>query len=336
MSKFISICIPSYNRPSELLRLLQSIDCEPEEVEIVICEDCAPKRLEVRDAVQKFRSNSKYEVRYIENETNCGYDKNLRNCINNATGDWIIYMGDDDMFIKSRLSPFIDFLKTLKKEKYVLRSYQAIHANGSVEKFQYFENIKYFEAGYDAYVTLFRKSVFISGFTFKRENAISTLTDRFDGTLLYQLYILAEICINYPSVYYNIPFTQSIDGGIPYFGNSASEKELYTPGTITVGNSVAFMKNFFVITQYIDKKYNMNSTSFIKKDISKYSYPILSIQRKKGRKDFKEYSRQLKEIGLNCSFYYEFYYCMLYIFGEGFCDWGIRTIKKILGRTPQL
>lgn len=48
----LSICIPSYNRPEEIYRLLQSIDLqESDKIEIVICEDHAPKREAVRDRV---------------------------------------------------------------------------------------------------------------------------------------------------------------------------------------------------------------------------------------------------------------------------------------------
>ena len=47
--KLFSICIPSYNRPAEIRRLLDSIDTMyVDGIEIVICEDKAPKRLEVR------------------------------------------------------------------------------------------------------------------------------------------------------------------------------------------------------------------------------------------------------------------------------------------------
>ncbi len=337
MQPFLSICIPSYNRPEEILRLLESIDItDKEKVEIVVCEDKAPKREQVREKVQYFQSNSEYAVVYHENEQNLGYDKNIRECINAASGKWIIYMGDDDLFLPGVMDEYIRFLESNPQLGYVLRSYQVNHADGSIEKFRYFDNTRFFQAGFDAYVTLFRKSVFISGFAFRREYAIDTLTDRFDGSLLYQLYVQAEICMNHASAYYATPITQSIDGGIPYFGNSESERHLYTPGTITLDNSINFMKNFFVITKYMDEKYSIHSTEYVRMDISKYSYPILSIQRKKGRKVFREYNRQLREIGLDVSKYYSIYYIALYLLGERTCDRLIRMLKKVLGRTPRL
>lgn len=67
---FISICIPSYNRPEDLKRLLESVDSKNDNVEIVIREDKAPLRQEVRRVVDDFKRTTKYKVTYIENEIN--------------------------------------------------------------------------------------------------------------------------------------------------------------------------------------------------------------------------------------------------------------------------
>ena len=57
MNPLISICIPSYNRPVELLRLLDSIDCNFSDIEIVIREDFSPSRLKIRSVIKKFTKN---------------------------------------------------------------------------------------------------------------------------------------------------------------------------------------------------------------------------------------------------------------------------------------
>lgn len=333
----LSICIPSYNRPEEIYRLLQSIDIqESDKVEIVICEDHAPKREAVRDRVELFKGQSRYSVLYIENTANMGYDKNLRECIRNASGRWIMFMGDDDVIISDTMDKYMKFLEENDNLGYVLRSYETLHDDGSTEQFKYYEDTCFFPVGMKTYVELFRKSVFVSGFTFKREYALENMTDRFDGSLLYQLYILAEICMKHPAAYYGIPITQSIDGGYPYFGTSETEKDLYTPGYATVENSVNFMRSFFVITDFMDQKYNIHSTECVKRDISKYAYPVLSIQRKRGRKEFAEYHRRLKELGIANTRYYYIYYWGLYLLDEKICDKIIRSTKKILGKTPKL
>ncbi len=336
-SKLLSICIPSYNRPVELIRLLKSIDCPPDDIEVVICEDKSPKRDEIREAVASFSESVPYPIHYFENEVNCGYDRNLRQCINHAFGTWVMFMGDDDAFVSGQLGSYIEFLKKQNPEiGYILRSYQAVLSDGKIEKFRYFDTLREFEPGEETTALLYKRSVFISGFCFRREFILGQETDRFDGTLLYQLYIQSEICMNHRAAYYDVPFTQSLDEGTPYFGSSEAEKGLYTAGTITVDNSVNFMKSYFDITQYIDEKYGSHVTGKVRIDMSKYSYPVLSIQRKRGRKEFKEYARRLRALGYDATPYFNIYYLGLLIFGEKFCDSVIRLIKKRLGRVPKL
>lgn len=337
MDYYVSICIPSYNRPKELRRLLDSIDYSGDKgIEIVICEDKAPLGDEVEKEVSEYQNNCIYKIEFSHNKVNCGYDKNLRQCINHAHGKWIIFMGDDDLFIPGKLNEFIHFLSNHENAGYVLRSYVANYNDGTSEVFRYYSEDKLFEAGIETYIDLFNKSTFISGFTFQREYALPFETDQLDGSLLYQLYILAEICLRYPSAYCSIPFTQSIEGGTPYFGSSESEKEKYTPGTITLENSVEFMKQYYAVVDFVDKRNGINAGDIIKLNMSKYSYPVLSIQREKGVKEFKRYHKMLNEIGLNRSLYYKIYYISLLVFGKGFCDNVIRTIKKVLGRRPRL
>jgi glycosyltransferase involved in cell wall biosynthesis len=133
---YLSICIPSYNRPEDLRRLLESIDSTKyaNEIEIIIQEDKAPKRLEVRETVEDFKNNHNpngYAIHYHENEENCGYDKNLRTLPKRATGEYVMYMGDD-MYVPGSLDEYIDLLKK-ETPGYILRRYRTIHKDGSVE-----------------------------------------------------------------------------------------------------------------------------------------------------------------------------------------------------------
>ena len=138
----ISICIPSYNRPKEIRRLLESIDCNLNDIEIVICEDNSPQRLEIRNEINKFSLKTNYDIKYFENETNLGYDSNLRNLINKSKGEYVIFMGDDDRFFPNTLDKYISFVKANKSASYILRSYYAEHPNGRLELFKYLNKSK--------------------------------------------------------------------------------------------------------------------------------------------------------------------------------------------------
>jgi len=148
-SPFLSICIPSYNRPELLARLLRSIDVPGDTVEIVICEDMAPNRERVREEVQEFQASTPYRVRYFENTQNLGYDRNLRELIGKARGEFIVFMGDDDRFVPGKLDDFIGYLRSQPDVGYVLRSYLVEHDDGRSELFRYFPRSERFEQGFD-------------------------------------------------------------------------------------------------------------------------------------------------------------------------------------------
>lgn len=336
-NKFFSICIPSYNRPTELRRLLDSIDTiHVDEVEIIICEDKAPKREEVKLQVQDYISKTKYEVNYIENEVNCGYDKNLRNLIRAAKGHFIMFMGDDDLFMPNAFDNFFKFAKEHSNCGYILRSYRNNYADGRYEDFQYFAHDCTFNPSKDTYINLFDKSVFVSGFTIQREYALEFECNEFDSSLLYQMYLLAEICYKYPSAYCRTILTQAIEGGTQFFGSSDVEKGFYTPGIITIENSINFMKWYIKLIDYIANEHKDDSNKIILMNLSKYSYPVLEIQRNKGILEFKRYKKMLIELGYGKSVYFYIYYYALIFFGAKNCRKVITLLKRIIGHRPKL
>ncbi len=338
-SLLVSICIPSYNRPNTLKILLESIDINcKNDFEIVICEDYSPQREIINKIVNEYCINYKVRVKYFENENNLGYDKNLKRLINKANGEFIIFMGDDDIFIKENLKDYFEFLKTNKHLGYILRAYQKLYPSGDLEIFRYYDRDMFFEPGYETYVRLFRKAIFISGFTIKREFVLPYLVDIFDGTLLFQLYLLAEITLKYPSGFCNVFLTREIPKNtIPFFGSSEAESKYFSPGEPTISNSINFIKGFFKISKYIDLKYNLTSTKYIRKDISKYSFRLLSVQRGKGIIHFLNYIYLLiRDLQLNKTIYFYLYAILLLLFNVDNCDRLLIFIKNRLGKIPEL
>lgn len=337
-SPFLSICIPSYNRPGELQNLLASIDCNPEEVEVVICEDLAPKRDEVRAMVTDFSASSAYPIYYHENPTNRGFDSNLRRLVECATGEYIMFMGDDDLFVPGALDPFIAFLKQHRDKPYVLRSYLTEHADGRTEYFRYLPKSQVLPAGEATVAWLFKRSVSLCGFTISREKALRFATTDLDGTLLYQIYLMAQVCLKQDSIYCDISITHAVQtfrGDKPMFGNSEAEKSRFTPGTVSHDNSINFSKAYFEVTAYLDKQHGTHLTQLVRIDLSKYSYPFLSIQRKRGIASFLRYAKRLEtEVGFSCTAYFHLYKWALVLFGERACDRLIGVIKRRLGHTP--
>lgn len=335
---FISICIPSYNRPSGLKRLLESIDSKRHvnEIQIVICEDNAPKRPEVKSVVDEYKKNSPFQVKYIENQINLGHGANWRQCSNQADGEFLLYMGDDDDFIPGALDPFIDWIDKNSELGYILRAYRSKDSKGKLEYHNYYGKDMFFEPGEEAYKEFFFKSVFMSGYTIRRDCTTEYTESCLDSTLFFQLYLAAEVCLKYPSAYCNIPISQFIGDGVSFFGINEKEKSLFTPGK-RIDFLYQNIDNYFKVSRYIDEKYNLESTESLKIEWSKYSsYPTMLKQRQFGIKQLKNSSRELRSLELDRSKYFNLYYIGLFIFGAKFCSILVTSIKKVYGRRLHL
>lgn len=337
---FLTIAIPSYNRPTELRRLLDSVDCRPDRIDILVCEDHSPGRALIREAVNDFTKNSPYVVHYHENSRNLGYDGNIRNLVEHAEGRYILFMGDDDLFIPEALDSYLEFLDRHQECKYILRSYIAVHEDGTVENFRYLPETTEFPPGEETVAWLFKRSVSLSGFTIDREVAAACATDDLDGTLLYQIYLMAEACLQGRSIYCAIPVTQAwqtFRDDYQMFGSSDAEKGRYTPGSVSLDNSINFTSAYFEVARYLDRKHGTTLEHKIRLQLSKYSYPFLSIQRKRGLGQFLAYAKRLEtELGFGVTWYFYLYKWALVLFGERLCDRIILLIKKTLGYTPEL
>lgn len=334
---FVSICILSYNRPSHLNELLKSIDYF-RDLEIVISDDCSPRIKEIEKKVLNFK---KYKVKLLKSKINRGYDKNLNNLVKNCSGQWIIFMGDDDTFVKGSLKKVVTFLKKNNDLAYVLKSHYLIHENNYKEPFRYFPKTCFFEPSIETLVKLFRKSVYIAGFMIKRDLILPLITSRFDDKLntgLNQIYYLSEVVLNHRSAYLDVPFTQQTkekkhDADDQMYDRN---KKQFIKRSPTLNISIDFLKSFNKISSYIDKKYNIDISKKIQLDMSKYIYPTLSIHRDKGLIHFLKYVYELQNINLDRSKIFYLYVIALIIFNKKICDNIIILIKKIYGYTPQL
>ena len=337
-SFFVSICIPSYNRPDGLKRALESVDARKyaDEIQIVVCEDCAPKRPEVANVVKTFQTVTQYNVKYIENEVNYGHGKNWRQCAHQAEGEYLIYMGDDDMFTPNMLDQFIEWLHNHDNLGYVLRSYQILNQDGSIEDHRYYNEDRFYEPGIEAYLAFFWKSNLMSGYTIKRELTYNFEDDSVDYTLFYQMYLMAEICLRYKSGFCTIPIAQYIGDGVSYFGVNEKEKDFYKPG-VNAATELSNINKFFVVTELVDRKNSVNSTVALKNEFAKYSsFPTMAKFRTYGLKELFYCRKTLIKMGLNKSLYFSIYFLALAFLGTSICMSIINTIKRIHGGRPEL
>lgn len=96
-NKNLSICIPTYNRKNELIRLLRSIENSQYKklAEIVICDNNSNYDI-VTELQYNFPSEFLEKCRIISNVINIGAPGNIKNTFLHCTSKYMWLIGDDD------------------------------------------------------------------------------------------------------------------------------------------------------------------------------------------------------------------------------------------------
>lgn len=104
----ISVCIPTYNRPESLINCLNSLSLQSNKnFEVCISDNCSKKN--IGRLIQPFKK--KFKIRYNRNSRNLGFALNLLKVSKMAKGDFIWFLGDDDLIIKSGIEKLHNIIK---------------------------------------------------------------------------------------------------------------------------------------------------------------------------------------------------------------------------------
>lgn len=108
----VTVYIPTFNRLELLQRAVESVRNQTyKNLEIIVVDDCST------DGTQEYLAQLAKEdsrVRYFLKEKNSGACVSRNIAIENATGEFITGLDDDDYFLEIRIE---DFLKNWKQEK---------------------------------------------------------------------------------------------------------------------------------------------------------------------------------------------------------------------------
>jgi len=335
----ISVCIPAYNRAAVLPELLDSILSQDySNFDVIIAEDGSPEREAIHAVASAYTARHPERLSYHENAVNLGYDGNLRRLFELARGEYVLFMGNDDLMCPGALRKVAAAISRHPDIGVLLRSYAAFDRtpDNVVQTFRYFDRELFFPAGANSIATIYRRSVVIPGMVIHREAALRHASDRFDGTLLYQLYLVAEIVAEKNAVYLPEVTVLYRNGGTPDFGNSAAEQGKFEPKSQTPASSLHFIEGMLAIARYVGELRGLPIYAPILRDLANYSYPLLAIQAGQLLPVFMGYGWRLARMGLWRSPLFWVYWFSILIFGVKRMDGLIGWIKKRLGRTPRL
>jgi glycosyltransferase involved in cell wall biosynthesis/radical SAM superfamily enzyme YgiQ (UPF0313 family) len=125
----ISVIVPTHNRPEMLKEAIQSIlDQTFQDFEIIVINDAGQ---DVSAVIQEFNSQ---KIKYISHETNKGLAAARNTGISSATGKYIAYLDDDDIFYPNHLETLFTFLQN---------SGEKVAYTDSVRAFQRIEGDRY-------------------------------------------------------------------------------------------------------------------------------------------------------------------------------------------------
>jgi abequosyltransferase len=185
----LSICIPTFNRENyvnfTLDSILDQISEHTNEVEIIITDDGSKDN--TGRVIKEYQNKAPGIIKYFYNTKNLGFDKNLINTVEKASGEYCIFVGDDDLLYPGAIKKIINTLKT-NKNPFILTNYSRY--NNDTEKVDIERMIKYKNSQFSnineffftptpnsKFTILGMNLIYISVIIFNRENWLKYAND---------------------------------------------------------------------------------------------------------------------------------------------------------------
>lgn len=123
----VSVVIPAYNRPDTLKIAINSVlEQTYPNIEIIICDDSTDNRVQEMLALYL---DSSFPIKYYKNERNL-FLENWHKCFDLASGEFINYLMDDDVFHKEKIAKMIYFYNEFDNITLVTSYRQTINESG--------------------------------------------------------------------------------------------------------------------------------------------------------------------------------------------------------------
>ena len=183
----ISICIPQYNRIEYLLTSLLLIEKQTyPNIEISISDDGSTD--DTVNQIEQLKLHYKYPMVFHQNDHNRGYDYNYRKCIEIASGDYAIVIGNDDSIYGDNS---IEYLANYLLEN----GYPDIGFCNMIEDRTGGTYIKratkteLLGTGPEVAIKNYSCFSFVGGLVYKRSTFLTHNTSKYDGSIFSQMYL---------------------------------------------------------------------------------------------------------------------------------------------------
>lgn len=333
-----SICIPAYNRAHHLSALLDSILAQSfDDFEIVICEDMSRERAEIAAIVNGYQARHPDKIHLYENQENLGYDGNIRNLVAKASGQFCFFMGNDDIMCHGALEAVAELIHRHPNVGLVVKSYAWFDEVPEKvnQEVRYFSEEKEFPAGIPAIRFAYRRSGVISGYIVHRDSAHGIATNKFDGTLYYQMHLTAQVLVDRTAVCTPKVLVLCRNSEPPDFGNSAREKGKFVPGQYTPEARLNMIGGAISIIRDLKETRGVDVVEDVTHDYANYFYPYIKDQLNLPLRLYADLYRKFGRMGFARYPLFHVYFGLGYLLGERKFDTMTAILRKLVGRSPQ-
>lgn len=318
----ISVVVPAYNRPRELTELLDSVLTQvvtPQQV--LVREDKSPQRDEIRAICLEYGrrlAGRGIELTYAENETNIGYDKNLRKCIESASSDWAFVLGNDDLLLPNAVRDLVSFVRHHDVD-FVSRAF--IRFNTDVDRPIGVSSISARDAIFNKENApprmIFRAAGFVGGLAIRTDFARKHTSREFDGSLYYQIYLASIAYCENGIGYVSTPIVGGRADNPPMFGGADDDRDVHVPGSYTAKGRARMWKGVLDIARHVGERSGYNLLDDLKRELAvRQSFHVFEMNVASSRTELRNLRDALSELDLYSHAFPKFLYTLNYITGR--------------------
>lgn len=183
----LSICIPTYNRPKRIEKILDHIiSSKIMEIEILISDD-NPWNDKTQVLLEKYKDP---RIKYFRNKKNLGYDANLLISIKRAISNYIFLLLDEDDIEMDSVYWIIKKIK--ENNNFTQIRGTLINITKRNNKFSYKLNNRIVKQGLKEITSFFSISIHASGIVLKKNALNLKEASKYNGFLFIQQVLVAQ------------------------------------------------------------------------------------------------------------------------------------------------
>lgn len=325
----ITVGIISYNRPLELYRTINSLLPIPACVEVIICDDRSPKINEIKTSIGDLLKYNN-DIKFIINESNLGYDRNLYKIFELATSKKVLLLGDDDYLEQGAIQNILSFFDKNPNFYSGFISYKDLNNTKSYRN--YLTHKEFNKDTLQSNGSFLYNSILFSGLIFNKDEVLlnEKLLKKYFHSIYIQVAIFSLLSIKHGTYFINGPGVIIGGDGESGFGSNQASCNLDADlkDRTSIISNISYHKRLFEVIRNIDKDINKNiSKSFF------IEYKIRSIKalfnaRKNGRKHIHMYWKELKKLDLNNLWLLLPIYYVIYLLPYNILEWPIDFIEN--------